>query len=331
MYNRATIRKLFFTAVTLVLAIVVCVIFRRTWNTPYDRVSTELHSDQRIGVKPARETPKAVRLFDQEGTLQRRLPQFIIIGIMKCGTRALITYLELHPDIVTVKPEINYFNLHYDNGQEWYRNQMPLSKPGQVTTEKSPKYYEAVDVPKRIHAMNASIKIILIVRNPVDRSVSHWLHRCFKAREANKTLAICQKYEDSGILTSEGDVNTTNTFIFRSSYIKSIENWTRWLRHGTQLHIVDGHKLVSDPVSELEKVETFLGLRHHITQKNLVFNKKRGFYCMISKQGKERCLGKNKGVKHPNLNREVEEKLRTYFNPLNQLFYRAVGRDFGWS
>ncbi|KAI0229228.1 Heparan sulfate glucosamine 3-O-sulfotransferase 1 [Lamellibrachia satsuma] len=208
---------------------------------------------------------------------------------------------------------------------------MPLSKPGQLTTEKSPRYYEAADVPERIHAMNASIKLILIVRNPVDRSVSHWLLRCFVAREANKTLDSCQKYEDSGILTSEGDVNTTNTLIFRSSYIKSIENWTRWFRLGTQLHIVDGHKLVSDPVSELEKVETFLGLRHHITQKNFVFNKKREFYCVVSQQGRDLCLKKDKGFKHPTLDLEVEEKLLTYFTPLNQHFYRVVGRDFGWS
>ena len=152
--NPVTTRKLFFVAVTLVLAtIIVCVIIRSTGNTPYDRVSTDLHSEQGSSIKPATETPKAVRLFDQEGTLQRRLPQFIIIGIMKCGTRALITYLELHPDIVTVKPEINYFNLPYDNGQEWYRKQMPLSKPGQLTTEKSPRYYEAADVPERIHAI----------------------------------------------------------------------------------------------------------------------------------------------------------------------------------
>lgn len=100
------------------------------------------------------------------------------------------------PGHFTVKPEINYFNLHYNNGQEWYRIEMPLSMPVQVTTEKSTKSHDAVEVPMRIHAKNASIKIILTVRNTVDRSLSHWLHSFFIEREANKTLDICRKYED---------------------------------------------------------------------------------------------------------------------------------------
>ncbi|KAK2161566.1 hypothetical protein NP493_1576g00046 [Ridgeia piscesae] len=128
--------------------------------------------------------------------------------------------------------------------------------------EKSPKYYETAEVPQCIHAMNESMKILLVVRDPVD------------------------------------------------SYSQTV---------------VDGQKLVSDPVSELRKVETFLGLRHYFTQKNFVFNKKIGFYCLP-----RRCIGKDKGVKHPTLDPLVEAKLRKYFKPLNQRFYRIVGHDFGW-
>ena len=44
----------------------------------------------------------------------------------------------------------------------------------------------------------------------------------------------------------------------------------------------------------------------------------------------EVCMGYDKGVKHPTLDPKVEEKLRDYFRPLNQRFYRAIGYDFGW-
>ncbi|KAI0234776.1 Heparan sulfate glucosamine 3-O-sulfotransferase 1 [Lamellibrachia satsuma] len=336
-YNRVSLRTLFVAVVTLAIVSFVAVTNRIKGHasyvqSSYDRMSTSLHSEQRSVAKPETETSTAdLRRFDQHGTRQRRLPQCIIIGEMKCGTRALLAYLELHPDIITVIQELDYFNFHYKNGQEWYRNQMPLSKPGQVTIEKTPQYYETAEVPDRVYAMNASIKIILVVRNPVDRSVSHWLHVCFKARVAKEALNSCRTIENAGILTREGYINPNSKFIRRSSYVRNIENWTQLFPVGTQLHIVDGDKLVTDPVSELEKVETFLGLSHHITQRNIVFNEEKGFYCMVSDKGQEQCLGKDKGSKHPILKPEVEAKLRRYFKPLNERFYRIVRRDFGWT
>ncbi|KAI0212057.1 Heparan sulfate glucosamine 3-O-sulfotransferase 5 [Lamellibrachia satsuma] len=246
---------------------------------------------------------------------------------MKCGTRALIDYLALHPDVVTAPHETNYFSIYYGRGVQWYRSEMPLSRPNQITMEKSPSYFRHREAPVRIHAMNAKIKIMLTVRDPVARSVSDWLHHC---RRYESDISTCRTYESSGILTPTGQINRNSPFIIRSSFARAIENWTQLFPIGTRFHIVDGHKLVSDPVSELEKVETFLGLRHHITQKNLVFNEKRGFYCMVSDRKEERCLGDDKGVKHPTLLPEVDAKLRSYFQPLNQHFYHIVGRDFGW-
>ena len=207
---------------------------------------------------------------------------------------------------------------------------MPPSMPGQVTMEKTPPYYETAEAPQRIHAMNESMKILLVVRDPVDRSVSDWIHVCWKAREAGYDMAFCRTYESSGVLKNDSNVDPNCVFIIRSSYAKFIENWTRFFPLRSQLHIVDGQKLVSDPVSELRKVETFLGLRHYFTQKNFVFDKKLGFYCLPSDGGRIRCIGKSKGVKHPTLDPFVEAKLRTYFKTLNQRFYQIVGHDFGW-
>ncbi|KAI0229226.1 Heparan sulfate glucosamine 3-O-sulfotransferase 1, partial [Lamellibrachia satsuma] len=212
---------------------------------------TFIHSIQSSGVKQAPETSKADGQFDKQDTLQRRLPQCIIIGEKKCGTRALINYLALHPDVVTAPWEINFFNSYYDRGLEWYRSLFPLSRLNQITIEKTPNYFFNRVVPSRIHAMNATIKIILIVRDPIARSVSDWLHYC---RKHQLDIEMCRTYESSDILTLSGKINRNSQFIRRSSYALNIEHWTRWFRLGTQLHIVDGHKLVSDPVSELKKV-----------------------------------------------------------------------------
>ena len=265
--------------------------------------------------------------------LQRRLPHCIIIGEMKCGTRALLTYIDLHPDIATVVPEVHFFDTRYNNGLEWYRDQMPLSKPDQLTMEKTPEYYKSTDAVEGIRAMNASIKLILVVRDPVDRSVSDWMHNCRRLRHANdKTAAqICQTYERSGVLTITGAVNASSRFISRSMYATRIESWTRRFPLGTQLLVVDGEKLVSDPLSEIVRVENFLGLRNYITKQNLVFDEKKGFYCMIFDDGHRQCLGHDKGIPHPDLNPQVQAKLRKFFKPINRDFYKAVQHDFGWS
>ena len=283
-------------------------------------------------VKPGGRTVYADRHITSPVTLQRRLPRCLIIGEMKCGTRALLQYMELHPDIEIVN-EVNFFDRHYNNGLEWYRNQMPFSKPNQITVEKSPQYYTSTYGVERIRAMNASIKLLLIVRDPVDRSVSEWIHRCRKFREANDKRAalICQTYESSGVLTITGAVNASHPYISKSMYAKSIKSWTRWFALGTQLLVVNGEKLVSDPLSEMVRVEHFLGLRNHLTKQNFVFDEEKGFHCMIFEDGQKHCLGKSKGIPHPVLNPRVEAKLRKFFKPINLDFYKAVQYDFGWS
>ena len=295
-----------------------------------DSVSRQSVSDP--GVKPGGRTVNADRHITSPVTLQRRLPRCLIIGEMKCGTRALLQYMQLHPDIEIVN-EVNFFDKHYNNGLEWYRDQMPLSKPDQLTVEKSPQYYTSTYGLERIRAMNASIKLLLIVRDPVDRSVSEWIHRCRKFQEANDKRAalICQTYESSGVLTITGAVNASHPYISKSMYAKSIKRWTRWFAPGTQLLVVNGEKLVSDPLSEMVRVEHFLGLRNHLTKQNFVFDEEKGFHCMIFDDGQKHCLGNSKGIPHPDLNPHVEAKLRKFFKPINRDFYKAVQYDFGWS
>ena len=52
----------------------------------------------------------------------RRLPQAIIIGVKKGGTRALLEFLRIHPDVRAPGPEVHFFDRHYDRGLEWYRS-----------------------------------------------------------------------------------------------------------------------------------------------------------------------------------------------------------------
>ena len=110
----------------------------------------------------------------------KRLPQCIIIGQQKAGTKALLVFLMIHPDIVTPQSEVHFFdnNKSYARGLEYYRQQMPTSEPHQITVEKTPRYFRAPYVPERIRQMNESIKLLLIVREPVSRMISeYWFNK----------------------------------------------------------------------------------------------------------------------------------------------------------
>lgn len=74
--------------------------------------------------------------------------QALIIGVRKCGTRALLEMLYLHPMVQKASGEVHFFDRdeNYSLGLEWYRSKMPLSFKGQITIEKSPSYFVTPEV-----------------------------------------------------------------------------------------------------------------------------------------------------------------------------------------
>ena len=257
---------------------------------------------------------------------QRRLPQCIIIGVRKAGTRALIKFLDLHPSIQTAAREIHFFDHSYELGLNWYRKRMPFSFPDQITVEKTPAYFTVKSVPKLVHRMNSTVKLLLIVRDPFERTVSDWLQLCMNQRAKNRH---CTSFERKVIDPRTGEVNRSYQGIRRSIYVHHMQHWLQWFPL-SQIHIVNGKTLVENPVAALQRVEQFLGLDHRITEDHFYFNKSRGFYCIQYDSTRRKCLHPSKGRKHPKIKTEVVEKLREFFCPFNHKFYQMVGQDFGW-
>ena len=318
------------------LTVITVIVFGTYHFKSADRLyaqSSFVQSEQSTDFKAEATVENIHARFNKYRTLQRRLPNCLIIGQMKCGTTALLRYLGHHPDIAIAPEEMRFFNRKYGKGLEWYRNKMPFSSPDQLTVEKTPEYCLSNTSASRIIAMNANIKLLLLVRDPIVRSISHWMHTCRKLRatDAKEARRRCKTYESSGILRGDGQVNVSITFIKRSAYANIIQFWTPLFALGSQLLIVDGDKLVSDPVTELDKIQRFLGVRNYLNNKTVVLDKKRGFYCRVSDNGHKTCMDPSKGHSHPAKSPEVKDKLRNYFRPLNKRFYNAVGIDFGWS
>jgi hypothetical protein len=115
------------------------------------------------------------------------LPTFIVIGAMKCATTSLHFYLDLHPQIfMSRRQELDFFiaERHWNKGLQWYESQ--FSDDFGINGESSSSYtkYPLVcDVPERIHSVLPLAKLIYVVRDPVDRIISHYIHEYAQGRE----------------------------------------------------------------------------------------------------------------------------------------------------
>ncbi|XP_053315295.1 heparan sulfate glucosamine 3-O-sulfotransferase 5 [Spea bombifrons] len=260
--------------------------------------------------------------------LVQQLPKAIIIGVRKGGTRALLEMLNLHPAVVKASQEIHFFDNdeNYAKGIEWYRKKMPFSHPHQITIEKSPAYFITDEVPERIYKMNSSIKLLVIVREPTTRAISDYTQVLEGKERKNKTY---YKFEKMAMDPNTCEVNTKYKAVRTSIYTKHLERWLKYFPI-EQFHIVDGDRLITEPLPELQLVEKFLNLPPRISQYNLYFNATRGFYCLRFNIVFNKCLAGSKGRIHPEVDPSVITKLRKFFHPFNQKFYQITGRTFNW-
>ena len=139
---------------------------------------------------------------DRNSRLRRRrkrhagMPNLIIVGGLKCGTTSIHHYLGLHPEIQMSKPkELNFFveELNWDLGLDWYASR--FDDRFAVRGESSPHYTNLprfTGAAQRIHANCPDSRMIYMVRDPIKRILSHWVHATgagYETRELAPTLS----------------------------------------------------------------------------------------------------------------------------------------------
>ncbi len=115
----------------------------------------------------------------------RRLPDFIILGAQRAGTSSLYYYLSQHPQILpAVRKELHFFDDHYRRGLGWYRSQFPTrGARGTITGEATPYYLSHPHAPARIQRLLPQARLIVLLRNPVERAISHYFFEVSHQRE----------------------------------------------------------------------------------------------------------------------------------------------------
>lgn len=265
----------------------------------------------------------------EDGEMRKRLPNAIIIGVKKGGTRALLEILKIHPSIRACSSEVHFFDRdeNYEQGLEWYRQQMPASLTHQITIEKSPSYFIRPEVPERVYRMSKTVKLLVIVRDPTRRAISDYT-QSLERKPDNPPF-------EEMVMDADGKIDEDWSKLEIGRYAKHLARWLKYFPLH-QIHFVSGEELIKRPAKEVQLVERFLKLKPFITEDNFFFNESKGFPCFVGKitengsVKKSHCMGETKGRKHPDVQEDVLERLREFFRPLNGKFYSMVGRNFNW-
>ena len=263
---------------------------------------------------------------------ERRLPNAIIIGVRKGGTRALLEFLKIHPKIKACAAEMHFFDngRKYDQGLDWYREQMPESWPDEITIEKTPAYFVTDEVPERVSQMSRTVKLIVIVRDPTERAISDYVQVRLKKQGM---LPPFEKF-----ITRDKDQTVLRASIGTVQIGLYVVHLRKWLKYFpiSQLHFVSMEQLTTNPAKELQAVEKFLNIEPYIKKEHFYINQTKRFPCLsrfVEAGRKDRnsgCLSESKGRLHPIIADDIRKLLEDYYRPYNKEFYKEVQRDFGW-
>jgi hypothetical protein len=183
------------------------------------------------------------------------LPNLIIIGGLKCGTTSLHHYLNLHPEIAMSRPkELNFFvtELNWPLGREWYAAHFDPGAP--VRGESSPHYtnrpsFEGVAARMR-ELLGADIRLVYVVRDPIDRMLSHYLHN------------VGGGYEDRTLTDALSDPESS--YAARSRYSFQLEPYLDAFG-AERIEIVSREELKADRPGTIRRAFEFVGVDPEFT------------------------------------------------------------------
>ncbi|XP_038051769.1 heparan sulfate glucosamine 3-O-sulfotransferase 1-like [Patiria miniata] len=290
----------------------------------------------------------------KERGCKKRLPDAIILGVKKCGTTTLRNFLSYHPDIAFTQKELNFFtSSDRIEGLEFYRSEMVYSTLDQISMEKTPAYSLHPNVPAMVKALLPDVKLIIIMRDPVERAISDFVHvqvtvakHCLKQKAfvsfiselRNITLPkgcdffihseINNTFEES-VIDSNGRVKVGSQLISRGVYVQDIQRYLEYF-NPEQILVLDGEAFIKNPYPAVKLVEQFLGVRDYFTRDHFYYEVQKGFFC-LNKPIPNNCMRRAKGRPHPEVNDETLGKLRDYYRPYNKALNDLMKVDFHWS
>lgn len=207
----------------------------------------------------------------------RMEPDFIILGAQRSGTTTLFRVLNAHPDVVrpTVTKGTGYFESHYGRGRNWYRGHFPIRALARARTGGRAKTFESSGYylfhplsAQRIAADLPGVKVVAMLRDPVERAYSahrHELRRGFETEKFEAALALeAQRLagEEERIASDpayDSFEHRHHAYVTRGRYAGQIQRYVDALGPD-RVFLVDADRFFSDPHGELTELFAWLGL-----------------------------------------------------------------------
>lgn len=213
-----------------------------------------------------------------------KLPDFICVGAQKSGTTTLHVLLNQHPSVfLPAKKEVHYFDLNYDKGHEWYCNHFSLKGPEQICGEITPYYLFHKQTPKRISLLAPKIKIIILLRDPVNRAISQIFHaqkRGFEPLDIEEAINAEAKRLSSGSLISM----QRHSYVSRSCYLNQLLRYEKYFT-SDQLLIIKSEDLFERPNQSWDRMMQLLKLNKNQLPKYIpTANKGTNYEGLVSNQ-----------------------------------------------
>jgi len=288
---------------------------------------------RRAAPRHAREQVREMLVKYGERTSDRRpLPDFLVIGTKRGGTTSLWRYLAQHPLVPRLFPAWNtktshYFEENWARGEAWYRSHFPTVRQRAALERKHgapPKAGEAAPLymfhplaAGRVAELMPQARMIVLLRDPVERAYSHWKERRTEGKEPLE-FAAALAAEDSRTAGERARLSADPSYVSeafdwysyraRGRYLEHLEPWLDHFDR-SQLLFVASETLYREPAATYARTLEFIGLPPHELPSYDVFNDR-----------------PSKGMEET-----IRAELAQYFKPHNAALEERLGMTFSWT
>ena len=194
-----------------------------------------------------------------------RVIDFIIIGVQKGGTSSAMINLEKHPDISIPHEELHFYDRDWVKGVDWYKSHFDYNK--KLVGEKNPNIIYLEQTFPMIQLINPCVKMILFLRNPIDRAYSAWhmfTHK-YSNEDNKKTFEEACEFELNYRIDEATNLRISNAHLLqRGLYFKQIEKLLKYFSRDNILILISENVIKNEEV-EYNKIYNFLGVKEYNT------------------------------------------------------------------
>ncbi|HEY0389720.1 MAG TPA: sulfotransferase domain-containing protein [Gaiellales bacterium] len=286
-------------------------------------------SDLQPAVERRRGVGERARMRFRSATRNHRaLPDFLILGGQRCGSTSLYTMLCEHPQVMPAShKEPHFFDVNHLRGQAFYRRLFPLRAhmrararrigAAVITGEGTTHYLSQPAVPARVAAMLPHVRLVAILRDPVERAYSHYQLARRNGRELlgfEEALAAEDERlagEEERLLADpayRGDAYAVQSYRTRGLYLRQLEWWWQHVP-AERLLVLRSEDMFADPAPVYRQVTDFLGIEHHARS--------------------DRFPARNQ-VSYSDMDAGTRAELRAFYAGPNRALEERLGRAMHW-